>query len=179
MRWVRSPSLAALLIASLAGGCAQGGTPESTPAGVVQGLYSALETGKVTGAPAPEELTALTPYLSEELVMLLRRARALHDADVARAPDEKPAFAEGDLFSSLFEGTTSLEVVGDSLAGTEHRLEVRFTYAGTPPAIHWTDHIMVIQEKGKFVVADVQYGGGWDFGNKGSLVASLKEALPH
>jgi hypothetical protein len=131
----------------------------------------------MTGAPAPTELTDMAPYLSAELVTLLRQARELHDAEAARSPGDKPAFAEGDLFSSLFEGPTAWEVLADSVEGTSHRLAVRFTYEAEPPAVHWIDQVVVSRERGRLVVADVRYGGDWDFGNKGTLVTSLKSAL--
>ena len=161
-----------MFLVGLLVGCTGGSSP--APNDVVRQLYAVRMTSRMTGAPTPTELAAMTPYLSAELVTLLRQARELHDADVARAPNEKPAFAEGDLFSSLFEGPSALEVVGDSAVNGEHHLAVRFTYDLEQPVVHWIDHIAVIRERGRFVVADVQYGGAWDFANRGTLVSSLR-----
>jgi hypothetical protein len=169
------PVRAAALLAGLVLGCTAG--PAPTAAEVVRQLYTVRRASHLTGAPATSELTAMTPYLSAELVTLLRQARALHDAEAARSPGDKPAFAEGDLFSSLFEGPTAWEVLADSVEGTSRRLAVRFTYEAEPPAVRWIDQVVVIRERGRLVVADVQYGGDWDFGNKGTLVTSLKAAL--
>ena len=176
MTSVRAALGAAALVAGTAlFGCAGGSA--STVEEVVRQLYTVRRASHMTGAPAPSELTAMTPYLSAELVTLLRQARELHDAEAARSPGDKPAFAEGDLFSSLFEGPTAWEVLADSVEGTSHRLAVRFTYEAEPPAVHWIDRVVVIRERGWLVVADVEYGGDWDFGNKGALVSSLKAAL--
>jgi len=41
---------------------------------------------------------------SNTLRSLLVAARKRDESDAARAPDEKPSFAEGDLVSRLFEG---------------------------------------------------------------------------
>ena len=162
------------LATSILGGCA-GGSGE-TPSSVVQRLYQTRINARMTGAPTPEELRLMAPYLSEQLRSLLRQARELHDAEAARSPDEKPAFADGDLFSSLFEGPTSLQVVAEKTNGMVYHVEVQFAF-GKPFEASWTDDVTVILEKGRYVVADVQYGGRWDFGNKGALVASLKRAL--
>jgi hypothetical protein len=47
---------------------------------------------------------------------------------------------------------------------------------GGEPAT-WTDTVLLREENGRFVVADIAFGGGWDFANKGRLVASLRAGL--
>jgi hypothetical protein len=37
--------------------------------------------------------------------------------------------------------------------------------------------VLLREENGRFVVADIAFGGGWDFANKGSLVAALRAGL--
>jgi hypothetical protein len=145
---------------------------------VVTQLYGTLIRLHVSGAPTPEALDSLSPFLSAELTKLLHDARAMHDADERRAPDEKPAFADGDLFTSLFEGHRRLEIAGDSVQPDgSHRVAVHFTYDAAPPPVQWTDHVIVKGEGGRLVVSDVEYGGDWPFANKGSLVASIRAAL--
>jgi hypothetical protein len=153
---------------------------------VVLELYTELMDKRVSGAPAADQLVALRPLLSTELHDLLRQARLLRDAEAAAYPDEKPPFAEGDLFTSLFEGPTGLEIVVDAghrddagvSEGDDRRhLAVRFSYDRETPTFVWTDTVVVVREGGRWVVGDVQYGGGWDFANGGSLVDSLSAAL--
>jgi hypothetical protein len=165
-----------LLLASA--GCdrpAEAPAPAS-PARVVEDFYTARIRSKLTGAPSAEELAQIAPFLSDTLRALLVAARQMRDADVARAPDEKPAFAEGDLFSSLFEGPTAFRIVTDSVAPSG-RVPVRFTYADARDTTTWTDAVQVAQEQGRYVITDVQYGGKWDFANGGSLRTSLEQAL--
>ncbi len=140
-------------------------------------FYAAVRSTGISGAPDSAQAAAIAPFVSDELADLLRKARALRDTDLARAPDEKPAFAEGDLFTSLFEGHTSLEIVSDSSVDATRRIAIRFTYDRTPPPVSWTDLVIVRTERGRTVVADVVYGGDWAFASQGSLVASLKASL--
>jgi hypothetical protein len=145
---------------------------------VVTRFYQTLDRLDVSGAPTPEVLDSLAPMLSTTLRDLLRDARALHDADVKRAPDEKPAFADGDLFTSLFEGFSKFEILGDSVqADGTRRVAIRFTYDPSPPPVTWTDHVVLTTEGRRLVVGDVVYGGDWPFANRGTLVASLRSAL--
>jgi hypothetical protein len=133
----------------------------------------------MTGAPTAEQLAQMSPYLSGELRQLLGEARARYEADLAKAPDEKPAFAEGDLFTSLFEGATTF-IADDAQPNgpDEHIVPVRFTSARQLPAVNWIDNVRVVRENGAWVVADVEYGNHWAFGNKGTLVQALKGKAP-
>jgi hypothetical protein len=144
---------------------------------VVDSLFQIRKPIQAAGAPTPEQLARMAPYLSAELRDLLAQAHALHQREVAAHPDEKPAFADGDLFTSLFEGPSSFTVGADSTAGAEHRISVHFTYEGATPPTVWNDQVVVRSENGRFVVGDVLYGGSWDFANRGSLVSSLQTAL--
>lgn len=162
------------ILASVLAAC---GKPEATPARVAEGFYGARMDARIVGAPDARQLEALVPYLGDELRTLLAQARQRHDEEAAKAPGEKPAFADGDLFSSLFEGPTSFKVGIDEPTGDVHRVSVQLAYDRQQPVVSWTDKVVVKPENGRFVVADIEYGGTWDFGNKGSLVSMLKKAL--
>jgi hypothetical protein len=153
------------------------GAPQSDATSVVEQFYAATIAGGVSGAPTPEQLATLAPYLSDTVRSLLAAARRQHDADLAREPDEKPSFVEGDLFSSLFEGPTAVEVLGDSARGPARVVTARMTYAGADPPATWTDHVVVTTERGRSVIDDIEYGGQWGFASKGSLRSSLAAAL--
>ncbi len=156
-------------------GCSVARHPE--PRAVVEQFYATVRSEKVSGAPTAEQLAALTPYLSDSLRTLLAAARQLHDADGKRAPDEKPAFADGDLFSSLFEGPTSAKVVEDSLRGADHAVRVEMTDAGAAPPTTWVDVALVTEQRGAWVIGDIEYGGSWDFATRGTLAGQLRSAL--
>ncbi len=152
-------------------------SPPEAPDALVVRFYGAVIASRETGAPSAAALEAWRPMLSDTLHALLDAARARRDADVARAPDEKPAFAEGDLFSSLFEGPTSVTVLGVDSAPAAWRVTVLMRYAGATPESEWTDTVQVVAEHGRRVIDDVGYGGTWDFASQGRLRRALASAL--
>lgn len=151
--------------------------PPATATMVVEQFYRATIANRVSGAPTREQLVTLAPYLSDTLHSLLVAARKRNEADAARAPDEKPSFAEGDLFSSLFEGPNAVELVGDSARGPVRVVQVRMTSIGVNPPVTWIDHVVLTPKLGSYVIDDIEYGGQWDFASKGSLRSSLVAAL--
>jgi hypothetical protein len=165
---------AAALLAATLPGCGSRDKPEDA----VAGLYRTLATVQVRGAPSGTQLGAIAPYLSEDLCEGLRAARELQESERARSPGEKPPFVDGDLFSSLFEGPTRFEIVGDAVSENRHHVAVRFTYDGASPPVTWQDVAVVDFEHGRWVVSDVRYGGGWDFAAKGSLRQALGVVSP-
>lgn len=140
-------------------------------------LYGTLRDQGVTGAPTAEQLALLRPSLTDPLVALLDSARRVREADARRTPGEKPAFAEGDLFSSLVEGPTAFTVVREDAADAARHVVVRFTDDRAKPAATWEDTVIVVRERGRWAVADVRYGGAWPFANRGRLLASLSAGL--
>jgi hypothetical protein len=156
-------------------GCRSAPPPNATT--VVDQFYRATIAGHISGAPTAEQLTALSPYLSDTLRALLVAARKRNEADMARAPDEKPSFAEGDLFSSLFEGPNEAHVVADSVRGPGRVAFVRMTYNGGNPPVTWVDRVVLERANSGYVIDDVEYGGEWDFANKGTLRSSLVSTL--
>ena len=163
-----------LLFVALSG-CRSGG--QAGPSEVVGNFYAARIASGATGAPTPETLARLRPYLSDTLAALLAAARARHDADFARAPDEKPSFTEGDLFSSLFEGPSEVNALADTVVGTAHRVTARLRYSGATPPVEWSDTVILVPEHGRLVIDDLRYGGRWEFASTGSLRSNMVTAL--
>ena len=156
-------------------GCQSTPTPDASA--VVQQFYAAAIADHMSGAPTAQQLATLAPYVSDTLRSLLAAARKRNEADVVRAPDEKPSFAEGDLFSSLFEGPNEATVLADSARGPLRVATVRMTYTGAQPAITWIDHVVLREQAGRYVIDDIEYGGTWGFASKGTLRSSLVTAL--
>jgi hypothetical protein len=179
-RWSRGrPHLGArsmALLPVLLGSCAPAAQDPSA-ADAVRDFYAAVRETGTTGAPSDAQLRSLAPFLGSELRDLLAKAGALRDAEAAAAPAEKPPFAEGDLFSSLFEGHTRMEILSSTPDARGELVEVRLTYERTPPPVSWTDRVVVRREAGRPVVVDVEYGGDWPFANHGTLRKWLLEAL--
>jgi|GEM_PF-23289 len=160
----------------------------AAPERVVADLYAALSAQRPSGAPTDAQRAVLAPLLSAELIGLLQRADAARSAARAAAPPEKPPFTDGDLFSSLFEGPTGF-AVGAPASGADVpggrlgdvRVPVTLTHgadaAAGGKATTWTDTVLLREENGRFVVADIVFGGGWDFANKGSMLSALRAGL--
>ncbi len=144
-------------------------------------FYTVLAKLRPSGAPTAEQRNELAPLMSMELLDLLQRADAARAAARAAAPTEKPPFTDGDLFSSLFEGPTAF-TVGEPQTGEagEWRVPVTLTHstgAADAKPTQWTDTIVLREERGRFVVTDIAFGGQWDFANKGTLLAGLRAGL--
>ncbi len=151
--------------------------PKPNVSAVVRQFYAATIADHMSGAPTAQQLATLAPYVSDTLRSLLAAARKRNEADLVRAPDEKPSFAEGDLFSSLFEGPNEATVLADSARGALRVATVRMTYTGAQPAVTWIDHVVLTEQAGRYVIDDIEYGGTWAFANKRTLRASLATAL--
>ena len=163
--------------------------PAAAPELVVADLYAALAAARPSGAPTDAQRLTLAPLLTAELTGLLQRADAARSAARVAAPGEKPPFTDGDLFSSLFEGPTAFAVGKAVSAATapdgrlgDLQVPVDLVHTIDPAAgggepTTWTDTVLLREENGRFVVADIAFGGGWDFANKGSMVAALRAGL--
>lgn len=152
-------------------GCRSG--KGTTPAEVVQQFYTMREAAGVFGAPTPEQRRALEPFIADTLARLLAAADSVRSADKRAAPSEKPRFTDGDMFSSLFEGTTS--VVPQRPVGTGDTLlvPVKMTNDQQKPAVVWSDTAVVVRQRGEWRLLDLRFGGTWAFGLHGSLMRIL------
>ena len=162
------PSLA--LGASLAA-CAPKAKVE--PAAVVEAFYAELLTHPVVGAPNAGDLPRIVPFLADSLRADLERIARVHDSAAAAHPDEKPPFADGDLFTSMFEGPTAFWVMA-----TQERpgpaVLVHFEHREGNSSTEWVDTVYVARRDTSWVVADVAYGGTWPMANHGRLRANLR-----
>jgi len=176
--------LKALLLAATATVCALGGSacrkaePQATPAAAIESFYFVRIAGGARGTPSVDELERLAPFISVELHDLLAEALLNHQKLAAKTRDKGDTFSDGDLFSSLFDGPTSLLVGGsEPLAGDQFLITVKLTSARQLPALKWSDKVRVVREGGHYVVADIEYANHWAFGSNTRLVHSLQRAL--
>jgi len=155
----------------------------SSPSETAAQFYTLLDGLGVSGVPDSLALDAVQPYLDSTLVRLLVEARQARDSVAGLVPREKPPFIDGDLFGSLFEGNTSFGIRSVAKRGDTTFAVMAFTNAMQPPTVKWTDTLVIVPRANakpkspQFVIADLRYGGGWDFGNRGTLVGSLRAAL--
>ena len=133
----------------------------------------------VRGAPDAQALAQLEPLLTPALHCLLTVASGYRGAMARAYPQDKPPLAEGDLFSSLFEGPTRHQVLSVAVRRDSARVLVRFIHApgaGQAPVV-WRDALHLRRGAQGWRVADVEYLGQWDFAAKGRLRAGLVATL--
>lgn len=140
----------------------------------VEGLYRTHVERGASGIPRGEDIAAYRGWLSARIAQGFARGALERDKAIAEYPDMKPPYIEGDMFSSLFEGATSFEVLPQAEKSAElATFAVRFSYKDGSGQSDWTDRVVAIREDGRWVVDDVLYGGDWGFAAHGSLSQSL------
>ena len=144
------------------------------PGAVVESFYVGLLSRPISGAPTVTDMPRLHPFVSDSLYADLWRAWQLHDSLADAHPDEKPPFADGDLFTSLFEGPNSF-----SVQATQDRpapaVLVHFERRGATASTEWVDTVYVARRDTSWVITDIAYGGTWPMANRGTLRKLLGE----
>ena len=170
-----------LLLLSLVAGT--GWCWSETPTETVLGFYQTVARLKVFGLPGPYDLMYLSSYLSLELVQLIEQNQLYREDFVRAFPGDVPPLADGDLFSSLFEGFSAYEVTRSLILTNEARVYVGFTYyepsSGRP--FYWEDIVKLTKTPYGWVISDIVYMGKWDFsyGAGNTLTNVLKTVLRH
>ncbi|GHC08462.1 hypothetical protein GCM10010080_24270 [Thermomonas carbonis] len=140
----------------------------------VEGFYRMHVARSASGIPDGKDIDAYRRWLSASIVQGFALGALERDKAIAENPDMKPPYIEGDMFSSLFEGLTSFEVLPQAeQSGERATFAMRFSYKDRSGQSDWTDRVVVIREDGRWVVDDVLYGGDWGFAAQGSLSTSL------
>ena len=173
----RAILLALFVSASLTSGASAGGD-EAAMNAAANGFYGVYKTFHPSdGVPSAGDRAKYAPYISPALEKLLADADAA-ELRFAKANKDSPPLIEGDLFSSMFEGATSLDVgacSGNAQAG-QCAVKLEYAEAGSKP-IDWTDTVYLVKTQNGWRVDDIAYGGSWAFGNKGRLSETLKQTI--
>jgi hypothetical protein len=149
----------------------------SAAANAFYGVYRTFHPSD--GVPGASDRAKYEPFISPSLDTLLRQAGEA-GARFAAVNKDSPPLIEGDLFSSLFEGATSVNVgpcTPDGSARTGKCVaELVYADPRSKPA-NWTDTVLLVRTSDGWKVDDIIYGGSWAFGNKGRLSDTLKQAI--
>lgn len=158
-------------------GCAE--PPPAVPAQqVASDFYQAYLLTGASGVPSAEQRHQLAPFLTEELLQLLGDAAAAEARYAAAQTEPSPPLLQGDVFSSLFEGATGVEVKACKEVTEKAACQILLAY--TPPGqtpAHWQDILYLERTDAGWRISDLEYGGDWPFGNKGSLQATLQQLI--
>jgi len=137
----------------------------------IQRCYDEVIALSLFGLPTDEQLNALQPLLSAQLLSLLIQARAAQDRAFARHGGQEPPLVQGALMMSLFEGASRLVAI-ESTAQT-NVWQVRLAYGDGPDSVVWSDQVWLVFESDRWRVNDIEFLGGWDFARQGRLTQML------
>jgi hypothetical protein len=156
-------------------------TPESAEMKAANALVSdfyemRLKLGR-TGLPDEAEMKAYRAFLCPPLAASMDAARVRQRAFIDEHPDEKPPLVEGDLFSSLFEGTEGVTPTHTEVNGDSASVELSMRFGEGDQATRWKDTVLLAKDQGSWCIADVEYHGNWPFANKGKLSETLAGPL--
>ena len=145
---------------------------------VTTGFYGVYRTVHPSdGIPSSADRARYAPFLSSELEQLLRKAQAA-EARFAKENKDSPPLLEGDIFTSMFEGASAVQVgicSGDAARG---RCAVNLEYVDKDAKrVAWSDAVLLVNTPAGWRVDDIAYGGSWAFGNKGTLSELLKQTI--
>jgi hypothetical protein len=159
-------------------GLAVTGASAGTPADAAEGFYAVYASFHPSdGIPDAAGRAKFAPYISPALEALLKRGDDA-EKNFAKANKDSPPLIEGDLFTSMFEGATAHKLGVCKQSGDTARCAVELTYSGgKEKPFHWSDTAVLIKTKDGWRVDDIIYGGTWDFGNKGRMTDTLRQAI--
>jgi hypothetical protein len=161
---------------------AQSSSPDSQQVtAVAEGFYAAYSTFHPSdGIPDAKGRAKLEPFISPSLDNLLIAGETAERHFSAATKNMSPPLIEGDLFTSNFEGATSLTVGRCNVEANLAHCTVAFSYRGGPDdtkPVNWTDTTYLVRSDAGWKIDDIAYGGKWAFGNKGRLKETLQSAI--
>jgi hypothetical protein len=130
---------------------------------------------KIRGLPDSKEYRVLSPFLSQDLRRLFEAAARKKERFIKEnASDLKPPWADGDLFTSLWEGAQSFQLGSPRIRGKYAEVAVHLVYGAGKSVTRWSDNIVLVRTKDGWRVWDILLKGNWPFKSGDSLRSILK-----
>jgi hypothetical protein len=130
------------------------------------------------GIPDPATRAKFAPFVSPALDKLFVDGEAAEARYAKATKNQSPPLVEGDLFTPNFEGATALKLGVCATDPQGGHCAVTLSYDDhTDRPIVWTDTVVLTRTSAGWRVDDIAYGGNGDFGNKGRLTQTLKNAI--
>jgi hypothetical protein len=168
---ISSRLIACLFFIGLIGSARCSGDTPDRPVTEFYNLYLKL---KPIGLPTREQEQAMAPYLSERLRRLLGQAHSYKEAFMRKNPEDKPPWADGCLFASLFEGPKRFKI-SKVIANSDGTSMVTVHFWYDSQVANWEDKVIVRREGGRFVIDDFVLSGVGPFNPPGRLSEMLKD----
>ena len=146
------------------------------PRGVAEGFYRAYLRMHPMGVPNAAQRAQLRAYLSPALEAALAAAERAEQDYRRKTKASVPPLAEGDLFTSLFEGATAFAVTGCVAQGEAMHCPAQLKYLDptTKRNVEWQDTLILVRVASAWRIDDIAYDGRYAFGNTGTLTVMLK-----
>jgi len=164
-----------VLLTTLAAVPVLAGAADDGPRAAVQRFYDWRMNSGSMGAPRPADIEAMRPMLTPELICLLESTSRYRDAYAKAFPGDKPPFADGELYSSLFEGPNRMAIdkVSKDPQAARVRVNLYHDQPGAKDRKGWKDVVVLDRRGDRWLISDIEFKGGFQFGNGGSLRKSL------
>ncbi len=132
-----------------------------------------------SGVPRESEQRKFSPYISVSLAKLLKHADQAERKYYRATKGQSPPLAEGDLFTSLFEGAAAFKVLSCEKKTAAGSCWVEFTYVdpGDRSSFKWKDRVYLVKEPRGWRVDDIEFLGDWEFMHKGRLKDILTDVI--
>ena len=147
--------------------------PRVAPGVVVEAFYAELLTHPIFGPPDSGAFLRIAHFLGDTLQARLLAARAEMEREARAAPNDKPALADDDLFSSLMEGPTSFYVKATGEGKGRSVVLVQFEDRTGNALVQWVDTAYVVPRDTTWVIDDIHFGGTWPMAARGTLLHRL------
>lgn len=173
--------IAAFIVAMLAANAASAQTVSdqqalSKAAAGFYGIYMTLHPSD--GIPDAATRAKFAPFVSPALDKLFVDGDAAEARYAAATKHQSPPLVEGDLFTPNFEGATSFKIGTCQTDAHGGHCAVSLVYDDRKDRpLAWTDTVYLAHTPSGWRVDDIAYGGNWDFGNKGRLTQTLRDAI--
>jgi hypothetical protein len=141
------------------------------------GVYMSLHPSD--GIPDAALRARFAPFISTGLEKLLADGATAEERYARITKNQSPPLIEGDPFTPNFEGATSLKIGDCAIDAHGGRCPVALVYDDKKDKpIRWTDTVVLVAANGGWRIDNIAYGAlGGDFGNRGSLVTTLQDAI--
>ena len=166
--------LAALLVLLLASTQSVAAQSSPSPKQAADKFYRTYLKLNIRGLPTSKQLKTLSPLITPDLNDLFEAAGNTQAKFLREHPDEKPPWADGDLFTSLFEGAQSFRVGRPTVHADRTEVPVHLTYRQGGSTTRWSDVLVLVHRKNRWLVWDILLKGEWAFKSGHSLRANLR-----
>lgn len=152
---------------------------DASPDRATRTFYNLYMQVKPLGIPDVAVRAKFEPLVTPELLSKLAEAQAVEQKHFIATKNQEPPYFQGDPFSSLYEGATSYKIGQCVTEGARSYCDVDLTYteqSGNKPTT-WTDKLILVKRVGGWKVDDISFGATWDFGQHGTLRATLGDVI--